>query len=335
MTDEHDPLWNPAHEGDEELRRYEALLAPFGAKARGLQLKPAAPAKPVRRARWLRTTAAIGVAASVLLATGLAWTLSWREGNPWAVSSGDSAKPLVIARGEQLQTGDGESAEIAVARIGRIALSPDSSLRLLETRAGRHRVQLDHGHLRARIWAPPGWFGISSGDAEVIDLGCDFDIWKQANGHGRVFVRSGWVAYEVAEQEVLVPAGFAMRFDAARPYTPMRPQASAVFARAVQAMDRVLIESGPDSAAALQASATVAAASDDADGYSLLSLLTRYPVLAKGELYPRLAASLKAGKLDDAHRAAWLVGDQETIDSWWQLLPRHPKSWWRNWKDWF
>ncbi len=306
------------------------------AKARGLEtrLPTPIPAPAPRRWRGALRVAAASLAASLLLAAGLVWRLSWSDGRAWSVTRGDLPHSSELVPGAVLHTDTGEWASIAVARIGRIALSPGSRLRMLATRAGHHRVQLEQGHLRARIWAPPGWFGIASGGAELIDLGCDFDLWQQTDGSGRVQVRSGWIAYRIARQELLVPAGYALRFDHERAYTPLRPAAQPAFAKAVRDLDRRLHDAGGASAAALTASATVATLATDADGFTLLSLLTRYPALARGPLYARLAHSLGTDAHDSGHRAAWIVGNRRSIDLWWALLPVHPKSWWRNWTDW-
>lgn len=336
MADHDDTLWDPTAAADPELQRLQGLLAPYSVTARGL-VEWLPTEQPATR-RWPRLAkiAVAGLAACLLLYAGHLHRLSWDEGQPWQVSAraaGNVATPSVVAPGTVLETSSHQSLTIAVARIGRINLSPGSRLRLLETRTGKHRVSLDSGHLRARIWAPPGYFGLSDGKAEIIDLGCDFEVWKNADGSGRVYVRSGWIDYGVGAYEVLVPAGFALRFSADRPFTPMRPEASPGFAIAVTNLERALSESGPSSAATLAASNRVAEAALDADGFTLLSLLTRYPPLAKGVLYPRLAIALKADASDPGHRAAWAAGSAHAMNTWWDLYPTQPKRWWGNWAD--
>lgn len=336
MTEHDDALWNPRQAGDPELQRLEALLSPYRADTRmPAGFPPRAAPKPRRHRRLSRVIAA-GLAASLLLYAGHAYRLAWGEGQPWHVtgSGGHGARVLrVVAPGELLATDKTESLRIAVARIGEITLSPASTLQLIETRGGKHRVDLQQGHLRARIWAPPGHFGVADGNSEVVDLGCDFDLWKQPNGSGRVYVRSGWVAYRVAAHEVLVPAGFAMHFDAQRPSTPMRPEASPAFVRAVHTLERALLLGEPSLPAMQNAAAAVANAATDADAFTVLALLSRHPRLADTPLYPRLAQALHTKADDPTHRAAWAAGDSNAIDPWWERLPTSPKRWWANWAD--
>lgn len=360
MKNDSDPLWDPALGGDHALRRMEVLLAPFSARARGLADRaPTAPADRNRRVaapvprpgpyaqeggrrawaaparRVLIRIAAAMLTAIVLAAAGMAYRLAWSEGRPWMVRApvGPAPASLWIAPGERVRAGAGQVLDIAVARIGRIAVSPGSTVRLLETRAGHHRVALDSGHLRARIWAPPGQFRVSSGAAEVIDLGCDFDLWQQPDGSGRLHVRSGWIAHRVGTQEVLVPAGYGLRFHTGHADTPMHAEASVVFAAAVAALGHALGQSGAESAPALAAAVRVAEAAADSDSFTLLHLLSQHPRLADGPLYPRLAAALAAPADDPGHRAAWAAGDADAINRWWHRLPVQPKAWWRNWAD--
>lgn len=326
-----DALWNPAAPGDAQLRRLRALLAPYAVAERGIGEWTPKAAAPQRRRRRFAAALAAAVAASLLLYAGYAYRLGWSAGQPWQVElAGDAQAPL--APGGAIETGARESLSIAVARIGRIELSPQSRLRLLETRSGRHRVSLDGGHLRARIWAPPGYFGVDENGAEVIDLGCDFDLWKNADGSGRVYVRSGWVAYRVGEREVLLPSGFAMDFDAQRALTPLRPEATPAFVQAVREFERSLGTGHDPSVNAVALAERVATNATDADAFTLLSLLTQNPELARGVLYPRLARALGQPG-DAAHRAAWIAGDRAAIDAWWRRMPTQPKHWWSNWAD--
>ena len=334
MTEHDDALWNPTHDGDPGIRRLETLLAPYCAEARLPREWTRQPVAPPRRFRRIARALAAGLAASLLLYAGHAYRLAWSDGAPWRVTNPvDRGVSAIVAPGGLLETGTQESLRIAVARIGEITLSPDSMLQLVETRAGKHRVDLQHGHLRARIWAPPGYFGVADDRSEVIDLGCDFDLWKQPDGSGRVYVRSGWVAYRVAAHEVLVPAGYAMQFDAEHPSTPLRPEADIAFVQAVQVLERALATPETSPRETRAASDAVARVAQDADAFTLLALLSDYPRLADGDLYPRLAQALKTTQNDTEHRAAWIAGRRTAVDAWWALLPIQPKHWWANWVD--
>lgn len=336
MSDHDDRPRDPELDGDPELQRLQTLLAPYGVKSRGLG--EWTPRQDSATSRWPRFLgiAVSGLAACLLLYAGHLYRLAWEEGQPWRVTGqagDDTAISSVVAPGNLLETDKQQSLTIAVARIGRISLSPGSRLRLVETRTGKHRVNLESGHMRARIWAPPGYFGLADGAAEILDLGCDFDVWKHIDGSGRVYVRSGWIDYAVGSYQVLVPAGFAMSFSADRPFTPMRPEATSEFATAVQKLEQAMTASGSTASATRAASKLVAAAAQDADGFTLLSLLTQYPPLANGDIYPRLAIALKAAGDDHGHRAAWAAGNTHAMNAWWDLYPTQPKNWWVNWTD--
>src|SRR5690606_20607926 len=196
MTEHDDALWNPELPADADLARIQRLLAPYGARA-GERAMP--PCLPPQATGWRgRGIAPWAVAAclAILLVGAHYYRLAWTPGAHWPVSHGSAdARPRArLVPGADVVTRDGEHARITVARIGHITLSPHSRLRLLETAGGRHRVALDRGHLRARIWAPPGYFRVAAGTAEVVDLGCDFELWQQEEGEGRVLVRSGWIS---------------------------------------------------------------------------------------------------------------------------------------------
>lgn len=333
MQEHDDALWDPREaQPDEELQRLQAQLSPFGLRARGRGEWIPRPIARQRRRRWPRLVAA-ALAASLLLVALNSYRLAWQDGAAWRVHG--NAGPSDVAQlrsGDWLQTGADESFDIDVARIGRVTLSPDSRLQLVETRRARHRVRLESGHLRARIWAPPGYFGVDSDSAEVVDLGCDFDIWKSRDGNGRVYVRSGWIEYRVARRDVLLPAGYELRFDDSHPAAPLRPDAPSAFAASVLALQQQL-DARTDIAALSGNAARVAALARQSDAYTLLYLLSQRPALADSALYPRLAQALGVPANDAAHRAAWARGDIVAINRWWDAYPTQPKRWWSNWPD--
>jgi hypothetical protein len=366
MNEHDDPLWNPAATGDEYLRRLERQLASFSVAARGLaEWQPVATAGPVpldesssassnraprmglkerarrraaHRPRWrhLHRIAAAIALISLLLVAAHFHRLAWTEGEPWRVTatgSPSSTMRSALAPGESIRTAPHESLHIAVARIGEITLAPESTLRLLETGEQRHRVDLQSGHLRARIWAPPGYFGVSDALSETIDLGCEFDLWKRGDGSGRVRVSSGWIVHTTATQEILVPAGHELTFDARHASPPRRVDASATFSRALDRLDALLERDDDVSIDALAVAAdALAEQASDRDAFTLLALLSEHPSLATGSLYRRLGDAFGVPH-DPAHRAAWARGDQAAIASWWERLPRPPKHWWSNWMD--
>jgi hypothetical protein len=258
------------------------------------------------------------------------YRLYWPEGQPWILQR--ASGPSQLAPGERLQTGSIETAELAVARIGSLQIAPGSAVKLLVSRSGRHRIELEHGRVQARIWAPPGYFGISAGPMRVVDLGCEFILERNVDGSGNLRVLSGWVQQHVGGQEQLVPAGHALNFSANAASTPLRDDAPATLREAVAALDQALLRNA-DVDRLAQLAGVVAMSARDADHYTLMSLLLRDPSLAAGPLYPRLAQALRMPANDSAHRTDWVAGDHAAIELWWRRLPSQPKRWWSHWRD--
>jgi hypothetical protein len=92
------------------------------------------------------------------------------------------------------------------------------------------------------------------------------------------------------------------------------------------------VSTDPNNTDAQQALANSARSQQDA--YALLAVLTRYPRLAEGPVYNRYA-ELFAIPIDAHHRNAFSRGSVHAINAWWNMLPRQPKQWWREWRDLF
>ncbi len=235
--------------------------------------------------------------------------------------------------GAALNTRAEQTLQLDVARIGQLTLAPSTRVTLLETRRGAHRVQLEQGQLRAKIWAPPGWFVVSGAGWELVDLGCEFELFKQSDGSGSVLVHSGWIAYRTLGKELLLPAGFAAQLAKNDIGRPLRPQASVEFHAAIGALDQQLAHD-PQVAIAqtLTLANQVAATAQIADAYTLLNILQTHPQLAGSRVYDQLAEFLNL-PIGSAHREDWRTGDLNAINLWWNAFPAQPKDWWANWRD--
>ncbi|WP_254574836.1 hypothetical protein [Stenotrophomonas acidaminiphila] len=329
MVETPDPLWDPDLPGDRELERLTTLLGSYRHVPGPL---PTAPALRRRRSRRVLPGAAAAalVAGMAIVAAWLPWRLQWSEHRQWAVEVEADARtlPATLAVGQTLATAATQSATLQVARIGRMQVLPGTRVRLTDTRTGHHRIELLEGRIRARIWAPPGHFGIATGSSETVDLGCAFEMSRSPQGDGTLRVTSGWVMHRVEGQETLVPAGSTLDFSAERSGIPLASDAAAGFRTAVIRFDQAMAAGRrpPDAEARVAREATAA------DRFSLLTLLTRYPALASGPLYTRLATMFDSAP-PPGHRAAWLHGDVQAMNLWWEQIPRPPKAWWLNWRD--
>jgi hypothetical protein len=324
-------LWDPQSASDPEIAAFERILAPASARKRGLadQAPPRTRQRLLRRLLW---AASIGLLGAALCYGYWFYRLDWREGGSWAqvTQDDDTAIASQWRVGETLVTRAGQVSTIDVARIGSLTLSENSALQLVQTRKGRHRVRLAYGHLHAKVWAPPAYFGVESGSANIIDMGCEFDLKIDRSRHGSLSVTSGWVIYRDGGIEIAVPAGYSVTFTEEAAQLPFRHEVSNELGDRIAELESFL--RNPDAAAVDQAALDIAKLATDADYYTLLQLLIRYPSLAEGPLYSRLAAALRASE-SAQHRQRWAAGDTSARNEWWSKLPTQPKTWWVNWRD--
>ena len=337
-------LWSKGGQGDADLRRLERLLAPY---ASSRQQRPEAvapaPARTSHRPRPRRFRIAWGLAAT-LAACALAilfllqHRLAWPEQRAWDVAAMHGQVRLAgaplhgggrLPAGAEIATGDDGVARLRIARIGELRLDADSWLRLEHTGSGRHRVRLLQGRLWARVWAPPGYFGVRLPRTEALDMGCEFTLESDATGAGALTVRSGWVLVGNGGGEVLVPQGATVRLRAdGAAGTPHDLGASAGFVATLAEIDaqRDALPAGDARFQRLLAQAR------SQDAISLLSLLQRQPSLAGGPLYDRLRAVLADAPAPS--RAAVLRGAPGALEPWWNALPYpRAKRWWLQWPD--
>lgn len=336
MSGNDDYLWDRSGPADPEVAVLERLLAGQGFAAGTPRRRPRL--RP--RKRWRIALAAAAVLA--LCAIGVqGWyqqRLQWEAGRPWRLADLqgevriDGRSPGARARlapGDTLETGAGATIRLHAAGIGEVALGPGSRLRLLETRTGLHRVQLQQGALRAKVWAPPGQFGVGVAGAEVIDLGCEFLLEVDAEGNGRLRVLSGWVQVDNRRREVLVPEGARVRLHGSGAAgTPHARDASAAFVAALDAIDAREGRVDADGAEVRR----LLAATRPRDAITLLSLLRDYPALADGPMFEHLARILPGTPV--ATREAWRADRMAVLHAWWEALP-YPrvKRWWMQWPD--
>lgn len=342
MDFDDDYLWDRSGPDDAGVARLERLLRGYGHGAAPRRAPAVHRVRP--RRRWRIALAAAAVLAVCTVATG-AWyrqRLQWEDGRPWRVvaQGGDvridgrsidarsADRPARLALDGVLETGEAAVAHLRAAGIGEIALGEGSRLRLVETRTGRHRVELQEGRLWARVWAPPGQFGVGLDGMDVLDLGCEFLLDVDARGTGTLTVLSGWVQVDNLQREVLVPQNARVRLRGSRlAGTPYDLRASAGF---VAALDRIDARDGRVDADGAEVRSLVAAARPG-DAISLLSLLQAYPWLADGPLFERMAQLLPQVP---ASRAAWAADRTAQLDAWRHALP-YPriKQWWTQWPD--
>lgn len=337
-----DYLWDRTGEADAEILALESLLA-----SQAWQPGPRRPGasrgraqRQRRRRPWLMGLAT--AAAVAMFAVGLqgwyAYRLQWPDDHPWRISSTRGEVTMAgevvgqdasLAPGAVLETGPGANVRLDVARIGEMVLGGDSRFALVETRDGHHRGRLQHGRLWARVWAPPGAFGVSTPAGDVFDLGCEFLLQANDDGSGSLVVRSGWVQVDNVRREVLVPEGARVEFGAGgEPGIPHDLGASPAFVAALRELHSQARHADPDGALVRE----LVAASRPQDVISLLYLLQFHPGLARGPVFDRMVELMPA----DAKvlREDLLARGSDALAPWWNALP-YPaiKRWWMQWPD--
>lgn len=296
---------------DASLRELEACLRPLRAAAPPL---PALPARPPSRSF---RPALAALAALLVLASGLAVFLA-RPRPAWDVTRLEGAGPERgrLARGEWLETGAGDRAEIAVGAIGRLEVEPRTRLRLVSTSRRDHRIDLAKGTIRARIWAPPRLFFVETPSATAVDLGCAYTLTVGDDGEAVVSVTSGWVAFETRDGRTSrVPAGASCRVDKAG--GPRAPWFDDVPPGYVESL-RVFEDAARGSAARADALAVLLGKSRARDGLTLLALVPGSTVDERGRILGTLErlATAPRGTGPEAFRSA----DPAALRAWAEAL---------------
>jgi hypothetical protein len=241
---------------------------------------------------------------------------------------------------ESCQRGDREAFRLLfegykdkVANIGQVEVDPGTRLRLVSTKLTEHRIELAHGRLSARIWAPPRLFFVDTPSAVAADLGCAYTLEVDDEGRSLLHVTSGWVAFETKERESMVPAGAScVTQPGANPGTPFFDDASAAFVDALSRFDSS--QGGADSLSTLLKEAR------PRDTLTLWHLLARTAGADREKVYERLAQL--APPPAKVTRGGVLSLDRGVLDAWKDALESncfdvkcsYVKGAWRNLKGW-
>jgi hypothetical protein len=237
---------------DPKIAELEAALAPLRYKEQSFSLPAtpiaAAPKKrPVARVLWVLPVAA-ALAAAVLLYLRAdarpSFAVTRETGRPMVAGAtmGANAK---LREGSWLETDEGSSAEIAVATIGKVHVSPGSKVQLVRTGTNEHRLALERGRIDAVVSAPPRLFIVDTPATTVVDLGCAYHVTVRADGATELHVDSGQVSLEGAHGGAVpsvgawVPAGADCVTRKGRgPGTPVWSDSAKAFRDALDDFDR-------------------------------------------------------------------------------------------------
>ncbi|HLW52437.1 MAG TPA: FecR domain-containing protein [Candidatus Angelobacter sp.] len=341
-----DYLWDASGEPDPEIQRLENAL-------RSLRHNGPAPEFPViaadkhqpRQVRWLhgwfaRVAVAAACAAVAVIGGFLVlrpklqvapseWTVTNVDGGTRLGSSTISiagrAKNLGI--GQLLETDSRSRASIRAEATGEIQVEPQTRLRVLSSKSGLNRFQLERGAINVRIWAEPGEFVVDTPSAVAVDLGCVYTLQVNDAGDGLLRTSMGWVGFKLGDRESFIPAGAACATrKKTGPGTPYFEDTAQSFRDFLTVLD-VQGSNAKEYSAALQA---VLEEARPQDALTLWHLLPRVPESDRERVYDRLAqfAPPPAG----VTRQGILHLDRQMLDLWWNALDLGDISLWRHWE---
>ncbi len=277
-------LFDKQGEGDPDLVALEQRMA-----SAGYAPKP-------KLGRW-----AVALGAALAAAAALFFALAPQTVPVTGASGGHST----LAVGRWLETR--EQATIAVADIGRVTVEPGSRVRVVETHAQRHRLELEKGALHAKVTAPPRLFVVDTPSAQAVDLGCEYDLAVEASGATKLVVTHGEVSLEGAGVSSRVSAGAqAWSVKGRAPGVPRSVRSEPPVNAALDAY-----EGGGPVDAVLQAAQT-------ADAVSLWNLLARVDAGKREAVLDRLLELTRAEGVD---RAKVLALDTAAMEKLWEAFP--------------
>jgi hypothetical protein len=241
MSERNDYLWDPSENPDPEVVRLEQALEEF----RFDPNKGARLVLPSQRPRGRRIF--LAAAAIVTIVGGVVGTWRYSKADPWTVET-ITGNPRVtrgangrIAAGGLVVTDANSSARIAVGGVGVADVGPGSTVEVLRTDDGEHRLALERGILHASIWARPRFFVVETPAATAVDLGCVYTLSVDSAGTGMLAVTVGEVQLASGAPGVLVAAGTAARIYPTHVGLPFPINATAAFRNAVRLADETAL----------------------------------------------------------------------------------------------
>jgi ferric-dicitrate binding protein FerR (iron transport regulator) len=263
---------------------------------------------------------AAAAAAVAVLALAALWYAPRRGGEQWEVARLSGAPSIgservaetARIRGGQSIVTDGDSrARIQVGAIGTVDVEPNTHLDVLAAHPNEHRLALRSGEIAAKILAPPRLFFVETPAGTAVDLGCEYTLRCDTSGVGLLRVETGWVAFEFAGRESLVPAGANCRTrPGVGPGTPYFDDAPRALVKALEGFDF-----RGQGASALP---LILGASRTRDTLTLWHLLSRVGPAERLRVYERMAAL--SPPPENISRERVLALDPESLTEWRQEL---------------
>lgn len=226
-------LWQKRGSPDPDVAKLERLLGRYRlGDARWTSAEVPAPA----RGRLLRFRIALAIAAGIVAVALIFWALGGRRTSGYRVM-GIEGRDLVRA-GEEFSTDSAGSARLEIGWLGHVDVAPNSRVAVEDCGRDAHRLFLERGSVKAKIWAQPRLFQIGTPAGNSIDLGCAYELDVADDGDSRLRVTTGQVAFEFQGREIYVPAGWTCVSDPEHgPRAPVNDEATEDYRRALDAVE--------------------------------------------------------------------------------------------------
>lgn len=243
-----------------------------------------------------------------------AWQVARLNGSP-EIDSKQMSDTGSLSVGEWLVTDNISRALIKVGLIGNVEIDPNTRVRLVETSATEHRLELARGRMHARIWAPPRLFFVDTPSAEAIDLGCAYTLEVDDAGNGLLKVTSGYVALDAKGRTSVVPIGAACATrKGTGPGTPFFEDSTENFRAALNGFDF----DAKDAESRSKSLQTVLTEARKRDGLTLWNLLPRVEGAERERVYERLAELVPPPQ--EVTREGVLRLDELMLDQWKEVM---------------
>jgi hypothetical protein len=265
------------------------------------------------------------------------WEVARLDGTPRIGASDIDGKGR-LGVGQWLETDSNSRAQIAVGNIGEVEIDPNTRVRLVETKATEHRLELAQGRMSAHIWAPPRLFFVDTPSGVAADLGCAYTLEVDDKGASLLHVTSGWVALQLKDRESMVPAGAACATrPGIGPGTPYFEDASELFRSTLTKLDfDSVAATNPATESKSKALDILLAEARVRDTLTLWHLLARVEGADRAKLYDGMAALVpppagvtRAGvlNLNELDLQLW----KETMERSWSGESGLRKAWIKVW----
>jgi len=242
---------------------------------------------------------------------GASWDVARLDGAP-RIGSAPVDDKGKLGIGQWLETDANSRAQINVGNIGEVEIDPGTRVRLVETKATEHRLELARGRLSARISAPPRLFFVDTPSAVAEDLGCAYTLEVNDEGDSLLRVTLGWVSLHLRDRESVVPAGAACATrPGIGPGTPYFEDSSEMFRKALMKLD---FEPGDTTWSKMPSLDLVLTNARPRDAFTLWHLLSRVNDSERARVYDRMATL--APPPDGVTRDGILRLDRDMLNLW-------------------